>query len=163
MELILVRHAKSSWKDPSLPDHERPLNKRGKNDAPMMAAVLKQAGVKPDLIISSTAERAKLTAEYFAEILEVKRKKFILTDGLYFAGINEFLKTIRKKADKSEVVMIFSHNPGITEFANYICGSEILNIPTCGIVRAQATAGSWEELGEKSCRLISFDYPKNHY
>ena len=89
--LYLIRHAKSSWDDPSLKDHDRPLNKRGKKDAPFMANILKEKNIIPDLIISSTAERAIEFAKVLAEVLDYKKGNIVSERDMYLAGESEML------------------------------------------------------------------------
>ena len=112
--LLLIRHAKSSWDNVSLSDFERPLNDRGKTDAPKMAARLKKQKIKIDVFISSPARRAKKTAEYFIKEFGEKADDIILVSALYDAGINNFSDTVKDIDDKNKSAAIFSHNPGIT-------------------------------------------------
>ena len=95
--LYLIRHAKSSWKRSSLGDSERPLNKRGKHDAPMMGKILKERGEIPGLIISSPAKRAHSTAKFFAKALNYPENNIIISNELYFADINNYLDLIEGK------------------------------------------------------------------
>src|SRR5437762_9041010 len=122
--LILVRHAKSSWDDTSLPDKDRPLNNRGKRDAPKMGERLAKRGAKPDLILSSPAKRALKTAEIIAKKLDYKRKDIVVDDRLYAVKPDDLLGVIRKLGDKLERVMVFGHNPELTELAHRL-SSEI--------------------------------------
>jgi len=129
--LYLVRHAKSSWKDFSLDDFDRPLNKRGKRDAPFMAQKLKEMGEKPDIIISSPAKRARKTAKHFSQTLDVP---LVLDERLYEAHTSDF-ETVSKEAfETCNSVMLVSHNPGLTMFNDAISNKPIFNIPTTGIV-----------------------------
>ena len=160
LDLFLIRHAKSSWKDVRLSDHERPLNKRGRHDAPMMAKLLKKTGIIPDRVISSTAERAKLTAKEFAK--EFGIREIVLLEELYMADEEDFLGTLSKFTGEDKCVLLFSHNPGITDFANFICGADIPEIPTCGIVHVHFPLNSWKEVNKGTGIFRSLDYPKNH-
>ena len=119
-ELIIVRHAKSSWKDAGLDDRERTLNKRGERDAPEMGARLARRPDRPDLIVSSPAVRALETARIIARKLEYPRKKIMVEDRLYGAGIVELLDVIRNADDSVTTLMLFGHNPGLTELANHL-------------------------------------------
>ena len=130
-KLYLVRHAKSSWKDFPLDDFDRPLNKRGKRDAPFMAQKLKEMGEKPDIIISSPAKRARKTAKHFAQTLDVP---LVLDERLYEAHTSEFETVLKESFQTHENVMIVSHNPGLTMFNDEISNKPIFNIPTTGIV-----------------------------
>jgi len=158
--LYLVRHAKSSWKNEGLTDAERPLNKRGKHDAPFMANHLKQRGEKPDLLISSSAKRTLSTAKLFAAELGYAKENIVVMENLYMAGVNDFLKIIKNINDSSESIMLFSHNPGITDFANFISNSDIENIPTAGTVRIDFDIYKWKEINNTSGKLKFFLFPK---
>ena len=162
-DLVLIRHAKSSWKEHGISDHDRTLNKRGKHDAPLMAGILKQKNIIPDLLISSTAVRAKMTAELFAEVYDIKRIQIHLTEDLYLADENEILNTVKHFSQNVKTAFLFSHNPGITEFANLLCNSKIENIPTCGVCHVLINADGWREVEFGKGILAEFDYPKNHY
>ncbi|MBN8584742.1 MAG: histidine phosphatase family protein [Ignavibacteria bacterium] len=160
MNLFLCRHAKSSWSEPGLADKERPLNERGKNDAPLMGNILKNKQEFPDLIISSPAKRALKTAKLIAEKLDYKTKNIEVNKNLYMAGINEFIDVISNINKDHKNVMLFSHNYGITDFANYISNSDIQNIPTCGIVKISFVIKNWQEIQNTKGNLQYFIYPK---
>ena len=160
MNLFLCRHAKSSWSEPGLTDKERPLNERGKNDAPLMGNILKNKQEIADLIISSPAKRALKTAKLIAEKLEYKTKNIEVNKNLYMAGINEFTEVISYINNDYKNVMIFSHNYGITDFANYIGKSDIPNIPTCGIVKISFEFKDWQKIQHTKGNLQYFIYPK---
>ncbi|MBL8016029.1 MAG: histidine phosphatase family protein [Ignavibacteria bacterium] len=160
--LILVRHAKSSWDDAGLSDMERPLNKRGRHDAPMMGRILAEKGEKPDLIISSPAKRALSTAKRIADELGYDRSSIKINNSLYMADNDDFFSVIRDVKDKVSRLMIFSHNYGITDFANHITGESISNIPTCGIVKAELDMDSWTDILNTKGKLLYFEYPKKH-
>ena len=157
-KLILLRHAKSSWKDTSLDDFDRPLNRRGKKDAPIMADKLSMRKIKIDLIISSPAKRTTETAKIFANILGYQ-SEIIFNDKLYGASYNEILKVINLIDDKYQNVLLVCHNPGITDLANYISNYFIENISTSGIV-GLSTSSSWKNINENGCTLLFYDYPK---
>jgi len=157
--IYLVRHAKSSWKHPELSDIERPLNKRGKRDAPYIGNVLKDKGVKPDLLISSPAIRARKTAAVIAEIIEYPKSKIIIDDNIYESSSSELINIIQRFDDKYKSVMIFGHNPCFTILNNYLSDSYIDNIPTCGIVGIHFNS-SWKKINGKSGKTFFFIYPK---
>ena len=129
--LYLLRHAKSSWKDLTLSDFDRPLNKRGKHDAPMMAEKMKERGITPDSIISSPAKRAKKTARIFSEVLE---SPLFLEPKLYDTSIEEILWIVGKAFETQDAVMIVGHNPELTVLNNLLSDTEIFNIPTAAVV-----------------------------
>jgi phosphohistidine phosphatase len=164
-KLYLVRHAKSSWDDLDLPDFDRPLNKRGKKDAPRMAKRLKEKRVTPDFMISSPAKRALDTCKEFAKILDFDKSKITEVRTLYHANEDQLLNVLRKlkdlPRDSEEVVLLFGHNPGLTEFANALLNTYIDNIPTCGIVAAKLNITKWNETEFGCGQLEFFDFPKN--
>lgn len=160
--LILVRHAKSSWEDLSLTDFERPLNDRGKKDAPKMARRFKERSIAPDLLYSSPAKRALKTCKIFAEELRLP-KAFVRTDdALYHADAEKLLGLCRKLKDKQTTVLVFGHNPGLTEFTNLISGQNILNIPTCGIAAVRFRVKQWKDVAPGKGKLEFFDFPKKN-
>jgi phosphohistidine phosphatase len=158
--LILIRHAKSSWEDASLNDFERPLNDRGKKDAPMMADRLHERGIKVDAFISSPAKRAKRTAEQFVKRYKKEGGDLILKTELYMAGEETFIKLMEKLDDQMDCVAMFSHNPSITDFANSLADVHIDNIPTCGIFAVSIDANKWNKTKEAKKKFLFFDYPK---
>ncbi len=157
--IYLVRHAKSYWGDQSLPDFDRPLNKRGKKDAPFMGKVLRDKKVKPDLIISSPSKRTKRTALTIAEKIGYTEKNIFYDEELYEASYNTILKLLKKSDEKYDSIMVFAHNPGLTLLNNHISKKYIDNIPTCGIVALQFDK-EWSEIAENSCDHLFFEYPK---
>ncbi len=160
--LYLVRHAKSSWKNEGLTDAERPLNKRGKHDAPLMGKLLGQRGEKPDLLISSPAKRALSTAKLLAHELGYTKENIVVMEELYMADVSDFLKIVQNINDTAVSIMLFSHNPGITYFANFISGSDIENIPTAGVVRIDLDISSWIDADKTKGNRVFFEYPKKY-
>lgn len=158
--LILVRHAKSSWGDFSLPDFERPLNERGKHDAPMMAGRLMDKKIKPDLLVSSPAKRAKKTAQAFAQVLGIEKDSILYREELYMAGIEQFYNVISHLDDAFNKIALFSHNPGITQFANEMDVAHLDEMPTCSIFAITAKADSWANFRNAEKEFWFFDYPK---
>lgn len=158
--LYLVRHAKSSWSEPELKDDERPLNKRGKKDAPAMGRRLRKMGEIPDLMISSPAKRAFSTAKRFAGELKYPGKKIQKNKELYMGSTSSFSDVISNVKNKYKSVMLFGHNPGVTEFANERGGANIDNIPTSGVVRIDFDVKDWGEINDVKGKMIFFEYPK---
>jgi phosphohistidine phosphatase len=159
--LILVRHAKSSWDDVSLPDFERPLNHRGKKDAPKMAGLLKDRIDKIDAFISSPAKRAKKTAEFFIEEFNRDEKEIIFEPALYHASIDDFYKTILTADNNFKSIALFSHNPGISAFASEIVDNARLDdMPTCSIFAVKININNWSEFKDATKEFLFFDYPK---
>lgn len=159
-ELILVRHAKSSWNNPGLSDHDRPLNNRGKRDAPVMAQYLFEDLDKVDAIISSTAVRAKLTAKHFQKVFEDSLEFVDSTEDLYHASSDDILEVVSAIADQHNRVLIFGHNPGFTSFANLYAKEYIDNVPTCGIVGIRFNASQWSDVTKYNGIVTFFFYPK---
>jgi phosphohistidine phosphatase len=158
--LLLIRHAKSSWDDASLSDFERPLNDRGKKDAPAMADRLYERGIKIDAFVSSPARRAKKTAGYFAKRYKKEEEDILFKTELYMAGELAFLDVIEKLDDHYDCVAMFSHNPGITEFANSLTDARLDNMPTCAIFAVTIDAKKWKRFREAGKNFLFFDYPK---
>lgn len=156
--ILLLRHAKSSWKNKGLNDIDRPLNKRGFKDAPLMAERFVSMNILPDLIISSSSKRTILTIEYFRKALTSKHE-FIITEQLYLANSDELLEILSNVDEKFRVVMLVCHNPGITDLANLLSNEFTENIPTCGLA-GFSYDGIWSTIKNRSCKLIFFDYPK---
>ncbi len=159
--LLLVRHAKSSWDTPGMKDFDRPLNERGKADAPEMAKRVKDKGINIDLLVSSPAKRAKKTAQYFAEVFGEKKAEIKLVDELYLAAPEAFIKTIHTLDDHSSSVAMFAHNPGITEFASSLSNVRVDDMPTCAVFAVQADVNHWKDFMQADKKFLFFDYPKN--
>lgn len=162
--VYFIRHAKSSWSDMSLRDHDRPLNKRGRRDAPFMAAKLKGLGAEPEAIITSTALRAKTTAQHFARAFDLSGKNFIEEGDIYEAYSSNILKIVQNISNKWDTILIFGHNPGFTMVANSFSGGEgIANVPTCGIVKVVAKVDKWKDLKAAKGQVEEFHYPKQYF
>lgn len=159
--LFLVRHAKSSWDNTGIDDIDRPLNERGKKDAVEMAKRLKEKKIDVGLLLSSPAKRALKTAKLFADELDLDKSELEINDKLYPASVAAFLETIHQIKDKYESVIIFSHNPALTEFVNTLTNVHIDDMPTCSIFAVQTDAASWTQFLKSSKLFLFFDYPKN--
>lgn len=159
--LILIRHAKSDWADVSLDDIDRPLNERGKRDAPLMAQRLLDKKIKIDSFIASPAKRAAKTARIFADELKFKKDNIIYKPELYLAGTEVFFSVVENADAAADCIALFSHNSGITDFANKLTNSRVDNIPTCGIFAISVKAKSWKEFRDAEKEFWFFDYPKN--
>lgn len=158
--LILVRHAKSDWSDPTLDDFDRPLNERGKRDAPVMALRLRDKRIRPDLIVSSPAKRAARTARVFAEELDVKKKHIIFNEALYLAPPSVYYEVLTRLDPTCDTVALFAHNDGITEFANQLTDVRIDNIPTCGVFAIRIQCDDWTAFRDAQKEFWFFDQPK---
>lgn len=157
--LIIVRHAKSSWGNSGLDDFDRPLNERGKKDAPEMAKRLKKTGILPDLWLSSPAKRAISTARKFAKEFNTDPKQIEKVKKLYHAYEFQIQEIVQAIPKKTNVAILFGHNPGLTFFVNEISNLRTDNIPTCGVVILEIS--SWDKIGKEDAKLVHFDYPKN--
>lgn len=158
--LLLIRHAKSSWDNLNTPDVERPLNDRGKKDAPEMAKRLLKAGIRPDRIVSSPARRARHTAELFARELGLDEKGIVIQTELYHAQPATFQQVILGLNDEDDTVAIFSHNPGITAFVNTLGATRLDNMPTCAVFAVKSGSSKWSEF-LSGPEFLLFDYPKS--
>ncbi|MEA3374301.1 MAG: histidine phosphatase family protein [Campylobacterota bacterium] len=156
--LLILRHAKSSWDDSTLSDRERPLNKRGKKDAPMMGKRLKSSNYKCDLLITSPAVRALSTAKAVAKALGYPEKKILLDESLYMADTEDYLHVIGGVDEKIKHLMIVSHNPGSEELLGDLTSEQFEKFPTAAYALIEIE-GSWSEI--KSAKLLRFDYPKS--
>lgn len=142
--LLVQRHAKSSWKHPELSDHDRPLNKRGKRDAPRMGRLVAAQGLRPDVIVSSTARRARRTAEEVARhagcegAVQLDRR-------LYLASPDEIVDVVRGVAGSARRVMVVGHNPGLEDLVARLAGRRE-TLPTAALAALHLSIRSWTEL-----------------
>lgn len=157
--LILARHAKSSWDHPGISDFERPLNTRGENDAPAMAALLKQLQANLQLIISSDAARALATAEVYANTLGLTVER---SHALYLACSEDIIYHARQVRCEVSSVMLVGHNPGMTDALEMLCHASISNMPTCSFAIIQFDCDQWSEIDAAHARLIQFEYPSKY-
>ena len=159
--LLLVRHAKSSWDNLQLTDFERPLNDRGKKDAPAMAEKVKDRKIKIDRFISSPAKRAKKTAVIFMDEYGMQEKDLVLLPSLYEASVKNFYEAVENINDKDDAIALFSHNPGITDFVNTLTEKKVDNMPTCGVFAIKIKTKNWKDFKKATKEFFFFDYPKN--
>lgn len=159
--IYLIRHAKSSWEDADLRDHDRPLNKRGLSDGPMMAAVFREREGDIDAIVTSTAVRANATANFFAEELGFLGTDRVLhSANLYCSMSRDVHDVIRSLPAAFESVALFGHNPSFTAIANQFEGQKIPNVPTCGLVKIVSNIDSWEQWSARKGSIEYFIFPK---
>jgi len=159
-ELLVIRHAKSSWANAFQGDFERPLNDRGHRDAPAMAERMMKRCVGIQCFASSTANRALTTAVYFAEAYGKNKKDILLLPELYHAPKETFYDVIARLPDHYNTVALFSHNPGITDFVNSLTNTRIDNMPTCGIFAIKTNTNEWNLFERAEKEFWFFDYPK---
>jgi len=142
--LLILRHAKSSWKDPELDDHDRPLNKRGKRDAPRIGKLLHQHHLQPDVILSSTAKRARGTAAKVAKVCGYEG--IIELDGeLYLAAPDGLLRVLQDVPDRHACVMLVGHNPGLEQLIELLTGT-VTRLPTAALARLRVAIESWRDV-----------------
>ena len=158
--LTLVRHAKSSWNNPTLGDRKRPLNKRGERDAPIMCRRIAEHGIRPSLIVSSPAQRAWTTAKIIAEEISDPREFLQREDSLYLASLDDFLDVLVSLDQDFNSVMLVGHNPGMTDFANFLVPGLTSNLPTAGVVSVTIDQDHWNLYEQPKTRLQVHDYPK---
>ncbi len=158
--LTLVRHAKSSWSNPKLSDRQRPLNKRGKRDAPVMGKRILNHGIRPSLIISSPATRAWSTAKIIAKEISYPLEFLQREDALYHASLDGFLEVMSEQDNEFNSIMLVGHNPGLTDFANFLSPGLTHNLPTSGVVSVEVDQDHWNLYGQPETRLLVHDYPK---
>jgi phosphohistidine phosphatase len=149
--LLILRHAKSSWKEQDLPDHDRPLNERGRNDAPRMGKLLKDEDLIPDLIMSSTAIRAKKTAELVAKTCKYK-EKIVLNHSLYGAEPTVYLKILGGLSDKRMTALVVGHSPSVEETVELLTGSQDVVMPTCALAQISLPIQNWAELKQQKIK-----------
>jgi phosphohistidine phosphatase len=162
-KLYVIRHAKSSWDNTDVPDLERPLNDRGKRDAPRMGKRLKEKDVHPDMLLSSHANRAYATCTIIAQVLGCPKDLLKTDKRLYHSNENTILNVLKGLNDKVKSIMIFGHNPGLTDFTNSLSDEGFVtnNIPTCGVVIFDIGIDSWKDIEFGRGHLLFFDFPKS--
>ena len=160
--LYLIRHAKSSWNHPGLSDFERPLNKRGLRDAPVMGERLAKKTIGLDLMVSSPAVRAITTARMLAEKLGYPESEIAENEAIYGAHWSGLMEVVQNLKDESETVMLLGHNPGFTMLAEYLTDTQVDNMPTCSVFGADFDVASWGDVSRGKGSLVHYDFPKNH-
>ena len=157
-KLIIVRHSKSSWKDLSLSDFNRPLNGRGKSDGPLMADYLKSKINKIDYLHSSSSVRTFETSKYF--INQIQFEKVEYDDSLYHSSATSILNMIMSYSDNYQSSMIIAHNPGLTNLINNITNISLDNLPTTGIVEIEFNCDRWSKISYENSDLVDLKFPK---
>jgi phosphohistidine phosphatase len=168
LTLILLRHAKSSWKDPALPDHDRPLNSRGRADAPVMGKALARRGLSPDLVLCSTARRTRDTLDLVLPALK-REPEIVYEDRIYHAAPAELFAVVQAAPPTSSQLLLVGHNPELQRFALDLIGSgpqhlkdRILSkLPTAAVVVVRFPGGSWKDVAVNSGKLELFLTPRD--
>ena len=147
--LLLMRHAKSSWKDGEVKDYDRPLTKRGRKDAPMMANLLKKEHLIPDVILCSSAKRARHTVRAMIEELEISDEITMELESLYLAEPQAYVDAIHDQSDDANCLLVVGHNPGLEALAQVLSDS-VLSLPTSAVVEIKLPIKKWSDLDEKT-------------
>ena len=156
--LLLVRHAKSSWSNTSLADFDRPLNKRGVLNAPLMGQRIREYGLHLDAIITSTAERAQETSKLIAKEMAYEIEDIDLESDLYHASREVFINILSKQQNRN--IAMVGHNPGIQDFSYWLSSEPTVNFPTCGVIHISFSLDNWTEISKNSGKAMRFEYPK---
>ena len=160
-QLIIVRHGKSDQGQYGLSDFDRTLNHRGNKTAHEMAERLKTKSVFPELIVSSRAVRALSTAKHFADVYKVPYDKIQQELSIYEANTTALLQVVNQLNNDSSIVAMFGHNPGLTEFVNYLTDAKIYDLPTASVTVIHFPFDNWSMVSQRTGTLLLFDYPKN--
>ena len=157
--ILLLRHAKSSWKDVGQTDHARPLNKRGLRDAPRMGRLIAEQNLTPDLILSSSAMRAMHTAKAVAEAID-GLAPLVEEDELYLASPRAYIDTARYLEESFQRILFVGHNPGISELLNALTGCDTI-MPTAALAQIELPINQWNRLSRQTeGRLVALWRPK---
>jgi phosphohistidine phosphatase len=159
--LYLLRHAKSSWSFDELSDQERPLNDRGRDDAPLMGQALAKRRICPDLVVSSPAVRAMSTAVLVAREMRYPHEKIVVEPSIYGAEVDDLLAVIRNLPDAAGSVLLVGHNPTITETANALSPTNFDEMPTAAVVCLHFDCDQWEQVSKANAEFYFYDYPRN--
>ncbi len=158
--VTFIRHAKSSWDDPSLSDFDRPLNKRGKKNAPVMGERLARRGFSPSRIYSSGAKRARTTAALIAGAIGYPAEEIHLEDALYTFSHAGILQWLVELDDAEDNIAVTGHNPAVTELVNYLAHASFYNIPTCGVAQLALDVDRWRDLDSGCGEILFYLNPK---
>ena len=159
--LYLLRHAKSSWSFDDLTDQERPLNDRGRDDAPRMGQALAKRGIVLDALVSSSAVRALSTAVLVARELKFAHDKITVEPAIYRADADALLGIVQALPDAAQSVLLVGHNPTLTDAANALSPSSFNELPTAAVVCLRFGTDRWAEVSRANAEFYFYDYPKN--
>ncbi|MFA5298101.1 MAG: histidine phosphatase family protein [Lutibacter sp.] len=158
--LYIVRHAKSSWKYEGIKDIDRPLKKRGINDAYLISTVLQKKISTPDVFIASSANRALHTAMIFCYTFNYPLANLRISKSLFNFSDGYLIKTVKALDDGYDSAIIFSHDHGISDFVNKFGSIQLGNVPTCGVVGIKFDINHWKDI--KSGKTFITEFPKNY-
>ncbi len=156
--LIVIRHAKSSWKF-DLPDKDRPLSLRGRRDVIKISSYLSNNEETPDLLISSHASRSLYTSLFIADAWGYPEESIVVDEGLYHASSDEVLDIISRQKG-ADSIALFGHNPGLTQLVNNFSNEFIDNLPTCGVFAVNLQIESWSDIRSATFERKFFITPK---
>lgn len=157
-KLIIVRHSKSSWKDFSLSDFNRPLNKRGKTDGPIMSKYLSKQIKKIDIMHCSSSVRTVETSKFFK--YEISFGKIFYDDKLYHSSSNLILKLVKDYSEQFSSSLILAHNPGLTYLVNNLTNANLDNLPTTGLAFIEFNCRYWKDICADNSTIIDIKFPK---
>lgn len=158
--VYILRHAKSSWSDPTLADIERPLNKRGKRDAPLMAEIMRRFNYIPDRIYLSPSARTRATIKPIVKILEIPKEQISIEYPLYHGYYDDYEAIIQNIDADIDSILMVGHNPGITYIANSCAGPILDNVPTSGLLVIQSSIDDWNSFSFSESTLVKYHFPK---
>jgi phosphohistidine phosphatase len=161
-KLLICRHAKSSWDDAEVRDHNRTLANRGLKDAEVMAGRIKTSHVIPEKILTSDALRAKMTASFYLKIFEKHQVSYEETNELYLCTTKSLLSEIRKTSDNIDTLFVFGHNPGMTDLVNYL-GESLENLPTAAVFGFKFEVKNWTAINSENGIFWFYDSPKKPF
>ena len=147
-KFIIIRHCKSSWSDLNLNDFDRPLNNRGVQDGNLMSKELSKKIDKVDLLFSSSSKRTRLTADFFIEVINIKKINFM--DELYHSSSENIINILKKISSTKKSVMVIGHNPGLTDLVNKLTSIKLYNLPTSGVAIINLNINNWDRINNFS-------------
>ncbi|MEM7612034.1 MAG: histidine phosphatase family protein [Pseudomonadota bacterium] len=159
--LTLMRHAKSSWDDPTLNDHQRPLNARGSRDAPEMGKRLKARGLRPSAVLASSAARTWQTAKHVCNSIGFPVEFIHKEPDLYLAAPTTIIDVILAQDASFRHMLVIGHNPGMSQLANQLGNQIPGDMPTAALLTIEAETDSWSTFFDETHTIVGYDYPKN--
>lgn len=160
--LTLIRHAKSSWDDPALEDFHRPLSSRGERDLPAMAQRVRDFGLVPDRLLTSSSNRTLATTEALICALRLSRGQVLELPELYGASCDSLLQQLRQQDGRLYHLMVVGHNPGLKNLGEFLSGERLPRFPTAAVLHLRLEVTCWSQLTEAGGAIELFDYPKLH-
>ncbi len=160
--LLLIRHAKSSWDDPELEDRERPLTKKGQNDAELIGEILKNHNIHLDKIFCSSALRARMTIEIISKSLNFNPQEIVYLNELYNVSFYTLRDFLRELDDNLNSVAMVGHNPGLSELAHFLLYGFSRELPTCAAVFIELNIDKWSDLKSGTGILKFVEYPQKY-